>query len=74
MNEKKIIDLYEKGFSINYIIDDVYCRKKAQNYSFYNFGNRKVLICTNNISKAQCRGEVYKILYNYIQNLKDRPI
>ena len=74
MDESKIINLYEKGFSINYIIDEMYYRKKGQNYSFYNFGNRKVLICTNNISKAQVRGEVYKILYNYIQNIKDRPI
>lgn len=74
MDESRIISLYEKGFSINYIVDEVYCRRKAQNYSFYNFGNRKILICTNDISKAKIRGEVYKILYNYIQNLKDRPI
>lgn len=37
MDEGKIIDLYEKGFSINYIIDDVYYKEKGQNYSFYNF-------------------------------------
>lgn len=74
MDEGRIINLYEKGFSIKYIIDDVYYREKGQNYSFYNFGNRKVLIFTNNITKTKIRGEVYKILYNYIQNIKDRPI
>lgn len=74
MDEERIIELYEKGFSIKYIIDEEYLRKKVKNYSFYNFGNRKVLICTNNITKAQVIGEVYKILYEYKQKIKDRPI
>ena len=74
MDESRIISLYEKGFSINYIIDEVYCRRKAQNYSFYNLGKSRILICSTDITKTKIRGEVYKILYNYIQNLKDRPI
>lgn len=74
MDEERILELYEKGFNVDYIINDIYYRNKAQNYSFYNFGNRKVLICTNNVTKAKIRGEVFKILYNYIQNIKDRPI
>lgn len=74
MCESRIISLYEKGFSINYIIDDIYYREKTKNYSFYNLGNKKVLICTNDNTKMKVRGEVYKILYNYIQNEKDRSI
>lgn len=74
MYESRIVSLFKKGFSIDYIIDDIYYKEKAKNYSFYNFGNRKVMICTNNITETKIRGEVYKILYNYIQNEKDRSI
>lgn len=74
MDSRDVIELYEKGFSIDYIINEFYRSKKKDNYSFYNFDNRKVLICFNTVKKKECKGEVYKILYNHNKFLKDRPI
>lgn len=68
MDSRDVIGLYEKGYSIDYIVNELYRSKKKENYSFYNYNNKKVLICFKDITKGQCRGEVYKILYNYIQN------
>lgn len=68
MDSKDVVYLYKKGHSVNYIVNEFYRSKRKDNYSFYNFNNKKVLICFKEITKTQCRGEVYKILYNYIQN------
>lgn len=68
MDSRDVVDLYKKGFSIDYIVNEFYRSKKVENYSFYNFNDKKVLICFKDTTKAACKGEVYKILYEYIKN------
>lgn len=75
MDSKEIVSLYEKGYSIEYIINYYYKKKKRGTIRVINCPNGRKIIMNENITKESCRGEVYQILYkNLINFSKDRPI
>ena len=69
MDDKKIIELYENGYSMKYIAD-----------KFYRFKNKKqkpillngtMLFPASIFKKSECEIYVYKTIYSYIIN-KDK--
>ena len=62
-----VIDLYKKGYSIDFIINKYYEMSKAEN-KIIKFTNKNILLI-NNIRKNEIRGKVYKIIFNYNKKL-----
>ena len=72
MNEELVLDLFEKGFSIDYIVDFLY-KYTNKNFTNYVVRNGKVIFKSQNYtSKEIVKGFVYKILYKNI--IKNRAI
>lgn len=67
MEDSKILDLYKKGFSINYIVNEIYREEKIRNcFCYYNTEGKKVLVLPDNMTKEKIRNKVYNTLYNFI--------
>lgn len=67
MEEKEIIDLYKKGFSLDYIINKLYYIKKREN-KIINLEMKKIILITNDFTKRNAKEEVYKIIYKYVKD------
>lgn len=67
MDSKEVLNLYNKGYSIGYIINEFYKEKKRGTIRIINCPDGRKIILNENITKEGCKGEVYKILYNHIK-------
>lgn len=67
MDSSEIVVLYKKGYSIEYIINEYYQKKKRGTIKIINCPNGRKIILNENITKEKCKGEVYQILYNHIK-------
>lgn len=65
MTRNEIIDLYDKGFSIDYIVNE-YFKKENKNYSNY-YENGNYVINKSKITKNEARRNVEYILLPYIK-------
>lgn len=66
MDNNKIIDLYENGYSIDYIINKVYYDNKREN-KVINLKMRKIILVDNNFTKTNAKEKVYKVVYDYVK-------
>lgn len=66
MDDKQIIDLYNKGFSINYISRMYYKYKNRNKKPIFIDGIKLVPVNIYNIS--DCKLYVNKLIYSYILN------
>ena len=66
MTDKIIFGYYEKGFSINYIVNKVYKYKNVNNQPIQINGINYYPAKT--FTKDDCRILVYKIIYNFLIN------
>jgi len=67
MNNIEVIKLYNEGHSIDYIINEYYKKKKRGTIKIINCPNGRKIILNENITKENCKGEVYQILYKHIK-------
>lgn len=58
-----IISLYNQGFSLNYITDFLYKKINTRLKTFNKLSNGELWVSIPKISKADCSGHVYKIIY-----------
>lgn len=67
MSDNEIVDLYKEGYSIDYIINQLYYEKKREN-KIINLEMKKIILITNDYSKRNAKEEVYKIIYEFVKN------
>lgn len=72
MENGQIIELYKKGYSIDYIINEYY-KSQVKSNKLINLQTRRIILIEKHVNKSDVRGEVYKIIYSYLSK-KDRPI
>lgn len=72
MENGQIIELYKKGYSIDYIINEYY-KSQVKSNKLINLQTRRIILIEKYVNKSDVRGEVYKIIYSYLSK-KDRPI
>lgn len=63
-----IIRLYNQGFSINCIADFLYTKVNKRLKTFNKQSNGELWISISKISKIDCMGHIYNVLYKYIMN------
>lgn len=61
-----IISLYKQGFSITYISDFLYRKINTKLKTFNKKSNGELWISIPKISKVDCQGHVYNIIYKNI--------
>lgn len=66
MCKEDIIKLYKRGYSLEFIINEYYRSKKAED-KIVNLKMKKLIIITNNFTKKEAREKVYKIIYGFLQ-------
>lgn len=66
MNDKIIIGYYQKGFSIDYIVNKVYKYKNVNNKPIQINGVN--YYPSKTFTKDDCKYLVYKIIYGYLLN------
>ena len=67
MDKNKIIELYNEGYSLEYIINQLYYEKRREN-KIINLEMKKIILITNDYSKKNAKEEVYKIIYEFVKN------
>lgn len=67
MNRNRIIKLYEEGYSLEYIINQLYYERKREN-KVINLEMKKIILITNDYTKKNAKEEVYKIIYEFVKN------
>lgn len=67
MDKNSIIKLYENGYSLEYIINQLYYERKKEN-KIINFEMKKIILITNDYTKKNAKEEVYKIIYEFVKN------
>lgn len=67
MNRDRIIKLYEEGYSLEYIINQLYYERKREN-KVINLEMKKIILITNDYTKRNAKEEVYKIIYEFVKN------
>lgn len=67
MDKNKIIELYNDGYSLEYIINQLYYEKRREN-KIINLEMKKNILITNDYSKRNAKEEVYKIIYEFVKN------
>lgn len=67
MDKNRIIKLYENGYSLEYIINQLYYEKKREN-KVINLEMKKNILITNDYTKKNAKEEVYKIIYEFVKN------
>lgn len=60
-----IIELYKQGFTITYISEFLYKKINTRLKQFNKKSNGELWISIPKISKAECCGHVYNIIYKY---------
>lgn len=64
MEKSKIIKMYNKGYSIKYIIDMYYKEYKKDRINLISYPNGRKIIITDSVTKEEIKKEVYNIIYN----------
>ena len=67
MDRNRIIKLYKEGYSLEYIINQLYYERKREN-KVINLEMKKIIILTNDYTKKNAKEEVYKIIYEFVKN------
>lgn len=67
MDRNRIIKLYEDGYSLEYIINQLYYERKREN-KVINLEMKKIILITNDYTKKNAKEEVYKIIYEFVKN------
>lgn len=67
MDRDRIIKLYEEGYSLEYIINQLYYERKREN-KVINLEMKKIILITNDYTKKNAKEEVYKIIYEFVKN------
>lgn len=67
MDKNRIIKLYEDGYSLEYIINQLYYERKREN-KIINLEMKKIILITNDYTKKNAKEEVYKIIYKFVKN------
>ena len=67
MDKNSIIKLYENGYSLEYIINQLYYERKKEN-KIINLEMKKIILITNDYTKKNAKEEVYKIVYEFVKN------
>lgn len=67
MDKNRIIKLYENGYSLEYIINQLYYERKREN-KVINLEMKKIILITNDYTKKNAKEEVYKIIYEFVKN------
>ncbi len=67
MDRNRIIKLYEDGYSLEYIINQLYYERKREN-KVINLKMKKIILITNDYTKKNAKEEVYKIIYEFVKN------
>lgn len=67
MDRNRIIKLYEEGYSLEYIINQLYYERKREN-KIINLEMKKIILITNDYTKKNAKEEVYKIIYEFVKN------
>lgn len=67
MDKNRIIKLYEEGYSLEYIINQLYYERKIEN-KVINLEMKKIILITNDYTKKNAKEEVYKIIYEFVKN------
>lgn len=67
MDKNRIIKLYEDGYSLEYIINQLYYERKKEN-KIINLEMKKIILITNDYTKKNAKEEVYKIIYEFVKN------
>ena len=67
MKRSDIIELYKKGFSVDFIINAYYRDKKKNSNDICSYFDNKILIIKRNgVKKIDCRNYVENCLYDYL--------
>ncbi len=61
-----IIGLYQQGFSISYISNFLYLKVNTKLKTFNKQSNGELWVSIPKVSKADCQGFVYNIIYKNI--------
>lgn len=67
MDKSRIIKLYENGYSLEYIINQLYYERKRKN-KIINLEMKKIILITNVYTKKNAKEEVYKIIYEFVKD------
>lgn len=67
MDKDRIIKLYEEGYSLEYIINQLYYKRKREN-KVINLKMKKIILITNDYTKKNAKEEVYKVIYEFVKN------
>lgn len=67
MDKNGIIKLYEDGYSLEYIINQLYYERKRKN-KIINLEMKKIILITNDYTKKNAKEDVYKIIYEFVKN------
>lgn len=67
MDKNRIIKLYEDGYSLEYIINQLYYERKREN-KIINLEMKKIILITNDYTKKNAKEEVYKIIYEFVKD------
>jgi|GEM_PF-4420637 hypothetical protein len=67
MDRNRIIKLYKEGYSLEYIINQLYYERKREN-KIINLEMKKIILITNDYTKKNAKEEVYKIIYEFVKN------
>lgn len=65
MPELNIVDMYKKGYSIQYIIDSYYRAKTKFDDPIIKKGDL-FIIKKKSITKDECKKQVYKEIFEYL--------
>lgn len=67
MDRDRIIKLYKEGYSLEYIINQLYYERKREN-KVINLEMKKIILITNDYTKKNAKEEVYRIIYEFVKN------
>lgn len=67
MDRNRIIKLYKEGYSLEYIINQLYYERKREN-KIINLEMKKIILISNDFTKKNAKEEVYKIIYEFVKN------
>ena len=69
MDKFDIINLYQQGYTVNFIVNAYYKYKKDTSRNIYNVRDKVILIIKkDSIKKEDCRRYVEKVLFDYLYN------
>ena len=69
MDKESVVNMYKVGFSVDYICDYMY--KYHNKFSKPHYEGANLIIPKPKKTKAECRLEVTKYIYEYVKNLRE---